>query len=310
MYTGALRTPVEAMCGQGAVVGWRCRSLDGGVCPDRRRAPLARALQARTIQLSDAGRHARHPGVRSGAHSTGRLRRPRDARRARRSNASRRNSQGPGRSIVEPSSRPTKRQPNIATAAVTGMGGFIGTEAARAAGLSVVSLAASWASSQSAPRRLPSPAWLVESRTLSHEQPSGGLLRHQDRRRAGAVPGALERVCPPSRRFRRLSGAGRSRRRAVRRRRQGLRGPVRLLPMPPTGWPSWRWTSTARAGGKDPRSRSAGRAGRHCRRSAAGKSRVLAPSRWMRAPTCCRIAGTSPATVLQRSWPVRWMPRG
>jgi probable H4MPT-linked C1 transfer pathway protein len=54
--------------------------------------------------------------------------------------------------IVNALERVRQRQPNISMAVVTGMGGFIATEAARAAGLSVVSLAAELSvASQSAP---------------------------------------------------------------------------------------------------------------------------------------------------------------
>jgi (4-(4-[2-(gamma-L-glutamylamino)ethyl]phenoxymethyl)furan-2-yl)methanamine synthase len=54
--------------------------------------------------------------------------------------------------IVSALERVRRRQPSISTAAVTGVGGFIATEAARAAGLSVVSLAGELGvGSQSAP---------------------------------------------------------------------------------------------------------------------------------------------------------------
>ena len=50
VYTGALRTPVEAVAPRGSAVGWKRRRRRRRICADRRRPPLAGpSARARTI---------------------------------------------------------------------------------------------------------------------------------------------------------------------------------------------------------------------------------------------------------------------
>ena len=174
VYTGAVRTPAEALVREVPLWGGPRRRLGGRVRDHRRRARVARTLAPDDYTAPTAGRPAGDPRARGRAAGARRLRRPRDAGRAGDRRAS------PG-TIAEAQvalvaaglRRVHAADPAATTAVVTGLGDFIAADAARRAGLEVIALCGSAGGRRLAPhRRPPWPGcWRTE---LSRKPMSGG----------------------------------------------------------------------------------------------------------------------------------------